>query len=79
MTQSDSATVCYFLLTRVGNLLGEKNARRAGVASNASMMIAFMIGCVFRYARSHLNLSCAIQMAMIEASTLTVFIFFCPI
>ena len=52
---------CYFLINRIGNLLGEQNARRAGVASNSSIMMAFTIGCMSRYAQSLLNLSCAVQ------------------
>ena len=48
-------------MTRIGNLLGEKNARRAGVASKMSIMMAFMIGCIWRYARSLLNLGCSVQ------------------
>ena len=47
----DTNWLIYFLFTRIGNLLGEKNARRAGVASNASMMMAFTIGCFLRYDR----------------------------
>ena len=54
-------TCFHILMTRIGNLLGEKNARRAGVASNTSIIMAFTVGCIWRYARSFLNLSCAIQ------------------
>ena len=50
-----------FLTTRIGNLLGEMNARRANVASNTSIMMAFTVGCIWRYARSLLILSFAIQ------------------
>ena len=66
-------------MTRIGNLLGEKNARRAGVASNTSIMMAFTVGCIWRYVR-FLYISVApYKMAMIEANTLTMFhcILFC--
>ena len=39
----------------IGNLLGEKNAKRAGVTSDTSIVIAFIIGCIWRYVPSCAN------------------------
>ena len=42
-------------IIRIGNLLGEKNAKRAGVTSDTSIVIAFIIGCIWRYVPSCAN------------------------
>ena len=49
---------CLTLVSSIGNLLGEKNAKRAGVAANAAMFISICLTLFLRFAHSFVDFLC---------------------
>jgi len=61
---------CLTVPLSIGNLLGEKNADRAGVAANAAMLISIWLALFLRFACSFIDLLC---MTVVQSGILVAF------